>query len=74
MRLPSPTKVFALLLLPLALPCAGSASAASVEELERDGATGLIVQRAPGLTADEREEVRDDADVELDEFLPLPDT
>ncbi|MBJ7519786.1 MAG: S8 family serine peptidase [Solirubrobacteraceae bacterium] len=66
--------MFALLLLPLALPCAGSASAATVEELEREGATGLIVQRAPGLTADEREQVRDDAQVELDELLPLPDT
>lgn len=74
MRLPSPTKVFALLLLPLALPCASPATAATVEELDREGVTGLIVQRAPGLTAAQREAVRDDAGVELDEFLPLPDT
>ncbi len=74
MRLALPTKVIPLLAALLAVPAAGTASAATVEELERDGVTGLIVQRDPGLSAQERDEVRDDADVEFVRSLPLPDT
>ncbi len=73
MRLPSPTKTFALLLLPLAAPALSVASP-TVEELDRDGVTGLIVQRDPGLSAAAREQVRDDAGVEHVRSLPLPDT
>ncbi|UUY05602.1 S8 family serine peptidase [Svornostia abyssi] len=74
MRLALPTKVIPLLAALLAVPAAGTASAATVEELERDGVTGLIVQRDPGLSARERHELRDDADVEFVRPLPLPDT
>lgn len=74
MRLALPTKVIPLLASLLALPAAGTASAATVEELERDGVTGLIVQRDPGLNATERSDLRQDADVEFVRSLPLPET
>lgn len=73
-RLALPTKVIPLLASLLALPAAGTASAATVQELERAGVTGLIVQRDPGLSAVERGDLRDDADVEFVRALPLPDT
>lgn len=74
MRLVLPTKVIPLLAALLAAPAAGTASGATVEELERDGVTGLIVQRDPGLSAQERDDLRDDAAVEFVRTLPLPDT
>jgi subtilisin family serine protease len=39
-----------------------------------DEPTGIVVQRAAGLDRGERLSVREDADVKLDETLPLPDT
>lgn len=74
MRLALPTKAIPLLAALLAVPAAGTASAATVEELERDGITGLIVQRDPGLSAEERHHLRDDAGVEFVRALPLPET
>lgn len=64
------TKVLALPLSLVALAAPGAAWA-------DDGAgetSALIVQRVAGLSADQREDVRQDADVDLVRPLPLPDT
>lgn len=75
MRIPAPSHVRPLLvLLAVSLAGAAPASADPVGELEAEGVTGLLVQRAPGLTAAERAELRDDAGVELVHALPSPDS
>lgn len=66
-RLPSPTKVF----LTFAILSAAAPAGAAVAAVP---ATGLIVQRDPGLTSSQRGEVRRDADVTFVRSLPLPDT
>lgn len=74
-RIPAPSHVRPLLvLLALSLAGAAPASADTVAELDAEGVTGLLVQRAPGLTAAEREDLREDAGVEFVRALPLPDT
>jgi subtilisin family serine protease len=78
-RCPAPSQVRPLLVV-LAASLAGvalapaSSSAATIAALEDDGVTGLLVQRAPGLTAAERAELRDDADVRFVRALALPET
>lgn len=75
MRIPAPSHVRPLLvLLAVSLVGAAPASADTVGQLEAEGVTGLLVQREPGLTAAEREELRDDAGVEFVSALPLQET
>lgn len=75
MRLSPPLQVRPLLiLLAVSLVGAAPASADTVAELEAEGVRDLIVQRDAGLTAAEREDVREDADVELVAPLSLPET
>lgn len=75
MRLPPPTPIRPLvILLAVFLAGAAPASADTVGELEAEGVAGLLVQRAPGLSAAERAELREGAGVEFVRALPLPDT
>ncbi|MBJ7522457.1 MAG: hypothetical protein JHC84_22330, partial [Solirubrobacteraceae bacterium] len=68
-----PRLLLAALTAALALP--GSvASAATPDELERQGVRDIIVIRESGLTAAERTDVRDDADVDHVRMLRLADT
>lgn len=72
MSAPSTFRPLVILLAAL-LAGAAPASADTVAELEAEGVTGLIVQREPELSAAEREELREDANVQLVQMLPLPD-
>lgn len=64
------TKVLAL---PLSLVALAAPGAAWADDGAGEAST-LIVQRVPGLSPDQREEVREDADVDFVRSLPLPDT
>lgn len=75
MRIPAPSQ--ALLLVPVlaaSFATAAPATAQTLGELDARGVTGLLVQWEPGLSPSEREEHREEADVEAVRAMPLPDT
>jgi thermitase len=64
----------ALVAAPASALAAGASDPADPAALERDGVTGIVVERRPGLDRDDRVELRADAGVRFEQALTLPET